>query len=258
MEAGSLLEPSTVAEGNGAEGDGVRMSSEGGSVGDPKTKLPGWTEHLPGDLKKPEVLEKLSKFERLGDLAKAWMDSQGMLERALVVPDEGASADQISEFRKKLGIPEKPDGYQLEGDSDVKEAGLDEWFKNEAHRLNMTTKQAGEFYKALLKRAGSQMDVARGDRQKRFEEGSAALKAELGEKFEETVARCRRVVGKFGGDEFANFLEENRLDNDPRLVKFIAKLDKGLSDDQLPSAGLRGEKQTSSNPFDPANWTFKS
>lgn len=261
-DAGNLIEPQDAPSEGVEQSDGVSEGSTAdGSVGDPQPKkFPGWTEHLPGDLKNPETLERFSKFEKLGDFAKAYMESEGRLERAIEVPTEGATQEQVQAFREKLGIPKTPAEYNLkevEVPEIVREPGAEEWFSEVAHKANLTKGQTKLVYQAMFESAKSALDKHEGQRKEKLESATNELRKEMGEKFDETVARCRKIVKEVGGQEFASYLDESGLSNDPRMVKFLSSIQRHLSNDQMPTIGVPGTKApASNNPLDPANWTF--
>jgi len=259
MDVGNLIDPRGVTGGNPAGSDGVQGSRQGGSVVDPGVrKYPGWTDHLPGDLKRVDVLDKLASYERLGDMVKAYFDLEGRLQKALVVPEEGSSPEVVNEFRKKLGIPASASDYKLSKEqNDVAEEGLDDWFKGQAHRLNMTQRQTEMLYRAFVNRANDQIGKMREAQKQKATDAARQLQAELKDKFDATLATARKTVEKYGGKEFAGFLKESGMDNDARMVRFVANLGLEMADDQLPVGGMSGDKQKSSDPFDPRNWQLK-
>ena len=52
-----------------------------------------------------------------------------------------------------------------------------------------------------------------------------------GDKFDETMARGKRALDKFGDEGLTKFLEESGFYHNPSLVKMLARVDKALQED---------------------------
>lgn len=91
----------------------------------------------------------LSKFKTPGDVVKSYKELQSQIGKPKFdVPGQDAPAEQVSEFYKKLGVPEKADDYGLKADANVPEHNNEvnvqflKAFGEKAHELKMTATQA--------------------------------------------------------------------------------------------------------------------
>ena len=63
------------------------------------------------------------------DLAKAALDLRQKLSNAVTVPGKGASEEEHATFRKRLGIPDTPDGYEVEIPEGIEMSAAGQWTK---------------------------------------------------------------------------------------------------------------------------------
>jgi len=95
-------------------------------------------------------LRKFSGEKGQAKLAKAFLDTESFKGRALIPPKEGAPPDEIAKFETKLakvrGVPDSPEGYQIERPAQMPEGmiydeDMENWFRQMAHS-NKWTQQA--------------------------------------------------------------------------------------------------------------------
>jgi hypothetical protein len=67
-----------------------------------------WVDRLPEDLRTNPSLLSIGSVQ---DLAKSYALTKAMVGKKLEMPGEGAPPEVIAEWRKTLGVPEKPEGY---------------------------------------------------------------------------------------------------------------------------------------------------
>ncbi|ARM83988.1 hypothetical protein [Marinobacter salarius] len=130
-------EPTEPAKGNLLDGDGGDPSEPAAA---PQDWPDDWRTKLAGGDEK--TLKKLERFSSVNDVVK-WAQnlekkmSSGEFKQAL---DENATEEEVKQWREQNGIPEGPDGYDLDVDGlvvgDDDKPFLDEFLK-EAHESNM-------------------------------------------------------------------------------------------------------------------------
>ena len=69
-------------------------------------------------------------------------------------------------------------------------------------------------------------------------EGINALKQEWGAAYDNNLLAARAAVTHFGDDlEMSNYLDETGLGNDPKLIKYLAKVGASLGEDTIKGIG---------------------
>jgi hypothetical protein len=120
------------------------------------------------------------------------------LKRAVVIPDASATPEQIKEFRRKLGVPDAPEGYKLERPE--LENGLT---YNEDHerQLRAIAHQHGVPAEALRAIHALHYSALNGERKVKtqaIEQAATRLREKLGtERFEQTMTRANRASKLF-------------------------------------------------------------
>ena len=114
--SGDVSAPESGAKPNGDAavkpiGDITESGEEGAAP--PATWPDDWRGRLAG--KDADALKRLNRFQSPEGVYKSWRSleqrlSAGEIKSAL---PKDASDEQVAEWRKENGLPEKPDGYQL-------------------------------------------------------------------------------------------------------------------------------------------------
>jgi hypothetical protein len=63
-----------------------------------------------------------------------------------------------------------------------------------------------------------------------------------GESFNENVELAKRVVDRFGDDDFKRALNKSRLGNHPALLRFVVGIGKGMSEDSFVKPGAQAKE----------------
>ena len=199
---------------------------------------PPWKAQLTDDLKSNT---SLNQFGTISDLGKAYLDATGKLAQAVEIPQAGATAEVIESFFRKLGKPPTASEYSLKDVQDLPDLGgaspladTADWFQETALAAKLTKGQAQTLWRAWHGRAKTELDTAISARTAAASKATAALRAELTDKFDATIEKANGIVAKHGGQEFASFLGESGLSNDPRMVKFLASIATLTGDDGIP------------------------
>lgn len=122
--------------------------------------LPTFAEQLEGSLKSDEkVSQWLSnwKDKNISDFVKdnytlgeTHKTLQGDLEGRVKIPGENTTEEELNAYRQAIGVPEKPDGYEIKK-ADLPEGMsydevLENNFRGVAHKLNLTPAQVRGLY----------------------------------------------------------------------------------------------------------------
>ncbi len=198
--------------------------------------------------KRREALKKrLARYKTVEDYMLAGLAAQerissGEYRKAKLAAD--ASDEEITEWRKENGIPEKPDGYEIPKIAGHKWTEEDtpfiDSFKRVAHDANIDQEQLNRFTAWYARNLADQQDtwlekLAQQDRQD-VEALEDELRSELGSEFRPTSKLVQRFLkdSERGVGEFvkemreARYPDENgnyrRFINHPKLTKFLVGL----------------------------------
>ena len=232
---------------SGNEQPGSKPSDKTGDAGQGKSandngksgeaQHPAWMSQI-GDITKDAAkADKLSKFEKISDLANAYMELEGKQGNALVKPGENASDEEREAFYKALGKPESADKYGIEGE----EAKM---FRDMAYENNLTDDQAKAIY-AKLKEIGenalAQQKIAY---EQQAKETQNALLAEYGKDYQTKIEMLKRGVNNYGGQAVAEKLQNAGLLADKDIVKMFI-----LLGEQSSEAGAQGKTQGKADEY---------
>lgn len=125
--------------------------NKGGNEGGVAT-LPTFAEQLEGSLKTDT---RLAQWEKTGlsglvtdhfKMGEEYQSLKGKLEGTVKVPGEKATDEERIAFYKALGVPDKPDGYEIKRPEKMPEGmsydeALEGSFKEVAHKVGLTPSQ---------------------------------------------------------------------------------------------------------------------
>lgn len=200
--------------------------------------LPEWRAGLPPELRDAPGL---AKFKDVAALAKGHIEAESLIGRkGLVVPKADDPPAVHAAYRQALGIPEKPDGYEIK----VEGAPETVWnpdtgkvLANWAHELGLTPAQAQGLAERYAKLGGDGIGAERVEHERRNEEGAAALRNEWGAAYAAKVDYANRAVTEFGGEALLTALRASGLASDPAVVKAFAAIGERIGEDRPAGIG---------------------
>lgn len=147
------------------------------------------------------------------DIMKSYMEAQsfvGMDKNTLIkVPKADADGNvDYSEVYKALGMPEKPEDYELEGD-------MAKDFMPELHKAGLSKTQAKQLYDAFNTYMDGLKTSFQSDVQKNYASQIDSLKRDWGKDFDNNV--------QLGNEAFASLAKELNLKDDdlPKIASVI-------------------------------------
>ncbi len=203
--------------------------------GENKVTHPAWMAQL-GNIE-AESAEKLSKFEKIGDLAKNYLELEGKLGNSLVKPGEGASAEEVDAFYRALGKPESADKYTIEGENT-------DLFRKMAYDNNLTDEQAKAIYASLREVGTNMLEQQKAAFAQQAKETQKVLQAEYGKDYSTKIEMLKRGVATYGGKEVADALQQAGLLANQHIVKMFI-----LLGEQSQEAGSPGNGRTKADGY---------
>jgi len=200
------------------DGDKAAGGSKPGSGSKKETGLAPWAEQLPPELRdNKDFAAKLAKFQKVGDMAKAYLELEGK-QTGVAIPGKEATAEAVAEFWEKVGRPKAADGYSFAKDKDNEGMA----FAEAAFGANLTETQAAAMLKNLQEFGQKKAAAWKSANERRLTETSAALEKEYGGKYKENMEHLTRGLAA-AGPNVAKLLGDAGLAGEPEIVKaFIA------------------------------------
>lgn len=213
-----------------------------------------WRASLPPDLREAK---SLSKFTDVATLAKSYVEmdkmraaaaaSQQQQAPSLPMPNENWTPDEWRQLFTKLGAPEKPEGYDFAKpelpEGTTYDESLDKFFRDKAHELGLTKKQAHDLRAAWIADQTARFKAQQAEAAKQSEARKFALEktlASFGPDKDAMLDGARRVVDQFGGEKFKEYLRATGLGDDPVMVEFMVKVGKAFAEDRVILGGASG------------------
>jgi hypothetical protein len=185
-------------EGTGAPASSVNAGAGGASSAPPQGQAAAgtapaqdWRSSLAPDLRSDQTL---AKYQGVDALAKAHIELQRTIGGRVKVPGENDAPEVVAQFRKALGVPEAPDGYQLTRPdgfpADRWDAAGEAEFRKIAHAHGIPPKAAQEIMSAYAARQAATY--------KAIEDARAAtvenLRRDWGDKFDAQQALADQAI----------------------------------------------------------------
>lgn len=235
-----LFKLSFAEEGAGgsAGGEGGEGGSDGVSGGGAGTGAsggnPDWRSGLDDTIKGHATF---ANFKSVNDLAKSYLEGQKLIGRkGIIPPQEGASEEEIGEFYNALGRPKTAEEYKLDEIKAPEGVEIDENARGEflkvAHKLGLQPHQVNGLIKWQVEGEGIRSKAFDDNAKVALEKAETELRKEYGTAYPANVALAKKVIDKFADEGAKNALNEG-LGNDPRLIRMVVNIAKGMSEDTL-------------------------
>lgn len=196
--------------------------------GESEVKHPAWMAQL-GNIEADKA-EKLSKFEKIGDLAKNYLELEGKLGNSLVKPGEGASAEEVEAFYRALGKPESADKYTIEGENT-------DLFRKMAYDNNLTDEQAKAVFQSLKEVGQDFVEQQKTAFVQQAKETQAVLQKEYGKEYDTKIVMLKRGIAAYGGPQMGAKLQAAGLLGDYDIVKMFINLGEMSAEAGSPGNG---------------------
>lgn len=200
---------------------------------------PSWKSTLRTDLKDSPLLQK---FEDTPEGFNKAFESHANLEKLLghekvPVPKGPEDTEGWSRYRKAFGIPEKPEGYKLADaqlPDTMKGLTIDKnKFAEVAHSLDLTPAQAAKQWQIYNEINAQTFEKYQKDQETKMGDIVAKLKQEWGDAYNTNVELGQSVINKFADSQEMNDYLTSALSQDPRGIKFLAKVGEQFSENKV-------------------------
>ena len=243
-----LMEQEGAAGGEtllGGEQPAVQEGAAGTQTNDPqgqnnpdagKGQLPGWISGLEAELRNNPLITAHQKPSSFVKEALQWKEKA---DKAIVRPGEGATPDEVAAYQKAMGIPAKPEDYELDtkGFSDEFAKAQRELY----HKSGVTAEQAKALWEATKKQVETGAETLRRVNMQERQKAEADLKAEYGDGFTQVVQSARQALARFATPELRTYLEQTGMGNNAHLIRMLARISDSIGGDSL-LRGVDGKK----------------
>jgi hypothetical protein len=178
-------------------------------------------------------------------LAKSYQGLEQLLGKkaqAVFPPNDKSTPEEVAAYRKAVGVPDSPEGYNLKPEKLPEGVNWDESVAKRAaelaHKHNVPVSAMQEFMQFDMERAAMMQQAAAGMIDTQLESGRAELQKVYGDKFGEKIELARRAAVTAGVDPASHGFV------DPQVVKAIVTLAEKLSDDKLVEGNQTGVSST--------------
>lgn len=169
------------------------------------------------------------KTVRTEEMVKGYINLEKLLSREKVpVPVDENDEDGWNRWYAATGRPESPDKYEFkqpELPADLPyDKDAEQNFRTWAHVNGLNKKQATNLYDGYVKNQIERHASWHTTMKQQRAELEASLQREYGTKLESVKQTAGLVVREHADAEFKGYLDETGLGNDPRMVRFLAKV----------------------------------
>lgn len=263
MGAGS--DSGDPAAGAALDADGDVVIADGGDPTDPTGESGGvvggfegdeaWKNGLPADLRGAGVLKDI---RTVGDLAKTAVSLRKSLGNNVAIPGKDATEEELAAFHRKLGVPEKPDGYAIPTDNMPEGVTIEPQqlarYGEHLHRLGITEQQAGGLMRAHAQIVAQDQEQAIEAHNQQIEQWERELRTELGSAFKQHVEHAQNAIATLAGDDaqqVKELLKQTGLGSHPAIVKLFARYGREIAEDEVRGGG--GGQEFSRTPREALN-----
>lgn len=247
---GSFLAEAAAEQEDGTPAAGARENAAAAPVDGAQEAINGVIDGPPEWAPK-KYWDAEKKSVNVEELSKGYSNLEKLLGREKVpVPTDEEDQDGWDRWFKASGRPESPDKYQFKEPELPEDLPYDKEaeanFRTWAHLNGLNQKQANNLYDGYVKTQLERHVAWHNDQKQRRQELEHNLQREFGNRLDAVKQRAGLVVRENADPEFHQFLNESGLGNDPRMIRFMAKVGEKLTGETK----LQGRAQPAAQPQD--------
>ena len=169
-----------------------------------------------------ESAKGLDKFTSVEALARSYAHLENTLGQKanMVLPLHAESTeDEITAYRKGMGIPDSSEGYEIPLGEDADDASKAQVkaFKDFAHSNNIPPATVAKLLAFDKTRFDGMIETAETQQAEALTAATSELKQEFGTNFDHVVKSAANTVRQFGGEEMLH----SPIANDPSFIKLM-------------------------------------
>ena len=196
-----------------------------------------WKSQLPQDYANSPVIQSYEDTkDGLNAVVRSALDLKKMLGHEKVLIPKGKDDTQGWEmFSKAMGVPDKPESYNL---PDVEmpdtKVGFDKGkFAEIVHQNKLTPDQAKSLWNSYTEMTKQSYSTLVRQHQEKISNIVNLLRGEWGDAYTSKVELGQSVINKFSDNKEMNDFITAALTNDPRGIKFVAKIGEQFAENKI-------------------------
>ena len=227
----SLISPTPSAVGD-PQSSGTPPPTDSPWIGADGAFADKWTDKLPADM---EGRDSLARFKTVADLAKSYRNMETLVGKKTLIPTEKSTPEEVSAYRKALGIPENVEDYKIKPETLPDGVGWNDENGKTFAKIALENNVPPAAMKKIVAEYGkmrvAEMQAMAEEFDARKVAGADSLRKTWGADFEKNLAVAQQAA------KLAGVNAESFGFGDPEVVKGFVRLASQLSDDKLVSGG---------------------
>ena len=233
---------------DGQDGGGSADNNPGGIVNADGSFSEDWRNRFADneEIAQSKVLDNVKNFD---DLVGQFVNGQKVIgqktEGMVKIPGEDASEEDVKAFREAMGVPEKPNDYEIGRPEDIPEdrydVEMEKKFRGIFHELNLPKQTAETLHGRYNELQKARMEAMEQAEQKQIEDTEKALKKEWGGDHAANMETAKRAYAKLGLEELAQI---TGMGDDARFLKAVFDLGQKISEDGHIKGDGGGKEKT--------------
>lgn len=189
----------------------------------------GWTNNLPED--SAAYKDTLSKYKSVPDMAKALANANQLIGKKLGIPNEKSSPEEVSAFRRAMGVPESLDEYKFTPES-LPEGmtwndDMAKPYAEIAHKHGIPPSAMKELVNQHAKTEMFKLEAIQATYEKQRTEAVQTLQKEWGNDFGKNIGLAKQAAKIAGVDANSHGF------SDPEVVRGFVRMAQMMSEDKV-------------------------
>ena len=215
------------------------MTPEEQAAADAANAELGWRANLPEDMRADPSLESFKDETEMiqmpVNVAKSFIHTKKLVGADVIKMPK--TEEEYNLLYNKLGRPESKDLYVLPTPTDINPAIKDsigkdaDWFREEAHKLGLSDKQASNLFSTFAKRVSDQYTGQTKVIQDEILNTEMQLRTEFGATYDAKSIIGDRAIEKLGGEKLAEIFKIIGIDKHAEFQRFKFKLGSMMAED---------------------------